>query len=196
MAESFPDDDVVHRAKNGDPDAWRELYRAHAGRLVAWLRLRPTGDSALSADDVAADAWAVAASKIADFNGSSSDFAGWLFGIARKISYRTKERSDRRQTHPGEVADHLDALPDPTLLIDQQHWVRDLLATLPPRERDVLGLVEGLGLDTEAAAEALGISQVAVRVARHRGLRRLGRAGSARESRSDEDVTHGAPRGR
>lgn len=183
MAETLPDDDVVHRAKSGDPDAWRELYRAHAGRLVAWLRLRPTGDSALSADDVAADAWVVAASKIADFNGTSSDFAGWLFGIARKISFRTKERSDRRQTHPGEigeVADHLDVAPDPTILIDQQFWVRELLATLPPRERDVLGLVDGLGMDTQSAAEALGISQVAVRVARHRGLRRLGRAGDDR----------------
>ncbi len=179
MAE--PDLDLVVRAKDGDPDAWRELYRAHAGRLVAWLRLRPTGDPALTADDVAADAWLVAAAKIADFDGSSSEFAGWLFGIARKISFRAKERSDRRQTRPGEVGDHLDAVPDPTRVVDTQDWVRQVLQTLPPRERDVVGLIDGLGLDIQGAAAALGISQVAVRVARHRGLRRLERTtGDAR----------------
>lgn len=185
MAERYDDDDdVVTRAKDGDPDAWRELYRAHAGRLVAWLGLRPTGDSAMTADDIAADAWVVAASKIADFHGTSSDFAGWLFGIARKTSMRAKERSDRRRTSPGEVGEvgeHLDVVPDPTLLVDQQFWVRQTLELLPARERDVLGLVDGLGLDNQGAAEALGISAVAVRVARHRGLRRLQRLAAERE---------------
>lgn len=175
MADSHDDDDVVARAKQGDPDAWRELYREHAGRLVAWLRLRPTGDAALSADDIAADAWVVAASKVADFSGTSSEFAGWLFGIARKIAYRAKERSDRRRTEPGAVEDHLDVVPDPTIAIDSQLWVRHTLESLPPRERDVLTLVDGLGLDNQAAARALGITAVAVRVARHRGLRRLER---------------------
>jgi RNA polymerase sigma-70 factor (ECF subfamily) len=173
------DDDVVARAKQGDPDAWRELYREHAGRLVAWLRLRPTGDPALSADDIAADAWVVAASKVADFSGTSSEFAGWLFGIARKIGFRAKERSDRRRTQPGDVEDHLDVVPDPTLLVDAQLWVRHALEVLPPRERDVVALIDGLGLDTRGAAEALGITQGTVRVARHRGLRRLERTVAA-----------------
>ncbi len=37
----------------------------------------------------------------------------------------------------------------------------------------MVGCIDGLGLDVEATARALGISAVAVRVARHRGLRRL-----------------------
>ncbi len=170
------DDDVVARAKTGDPDAWRELYRAHAGRLVAWLRARPTGDSALSAEDVAAEAWLVAAAKIADFHGTSSQLAGWIFGIARKISARTKERSDRRKTDPAEVEEHLHTVPDPTLAFDHQDWIRHALAGLPPRERDAVGLVDGVGLDNQSAADVLGISVVALRVARHRGLRRLSRS--------------------
>lgn len=174
MADSH-DDELVARARNGDPDAWRELYRAHAGRLVAWLRLRPTGDSALSADDIAADAWVVAATKIADFHGTSSDFAGWLFGIARRIGFRAKERSDRRLTSPGEVDPFVETVPDPTLVLTGQWWVQQTLAALPPREREVVTLVDALGLEPAAAAEALGMSAVALRVARHRGLRRLQR---------------------
>ena len=47
------------------------------------------------------------------------------------------------------------------------------LAGLPLREREVLACMEVVGLDTAATARALGMTQVAVRVARHRGLKRL-----------------------
>jgi RNA polymerase sigma-70 factor, ECF subfamily len=171
MAER--DDALVAAAKAGEPEAWRTLHRAHAGRLISWLSIRPSGDSMVTAEDVAAEAWLVAASKIADFHGTGDDFAGWLFGIARRIGGSTARRSARRRTSPGEVADHLPVVPDPTLELDGGDWVREALASLPPRERDVVGLVDVLGLDTCGAATALGISAVAVRVARHRGLRRL-----------------------
>ncbi len=171
--EAVADDTLVAAAKQGDPQAWRSLHQAHAGRLIAWLSTRPTGDSVASPEDVAAEAWLVAASKIADFDGSSSDFAGYLFGIARKVSASTHRRSQRRRTEPGEVETYLPSEPDPTLVIDAQDWVRDAIASLPDRERDAVGLVDGLGFDNRAAADALGISTVAVRVARHRGLRKL-----------------------
>ncbi len=172
------DDPVVARAKQGDPDAWRELYRAHAGRLVVWLRTRPTGDAASDPEDVAGQAWLVAAEKIHGFNGDTDGFAGWLFGIARNIAGTTRRRSARRRTDPGDdVAAHLPTVADPTLVLDQQAWVREALASLSPRERDAVGLVDGLGFDVETAAAALGMTAVAVRVARHRGLGRLRRNG-------------------
>jgi RNA polymerase sigma-70 factor (ECF subfamily) len=168
------DDDLVARAKQGDPDAWRVLYRTHAGRLVVWLGTRPSGDSAASPEDIAADAWLVAAQKVADFHGTTSAFAGWLFGIARNLSATTTRRSARRRTDPTEVDATLELpVEDGTIVIAARDWVRQALAALPPRERDVVGCIDGLGLDTAATAQALGISEVAVRVARHRGLRKL-----------------------
>lgn len=167
------DDELVTRAKQGDPEAWRSLHRAHASRLVVWLGTRPTGDAGVAADDVAAEAWLVAASRIADFTGTADDFGGWLFGIARRISATTKRRSDRRRTTPGEVGDLLPAAGDPTVDVDHWAWVRQVLAPLPDREREVIALVDCLGVERKVAAEILGISAVALRVARHRGLRRL-----------------------
>ncbi|WP_244929682.1 RNA polymerase sigma factor [Nocardioides sp. W7] len=195
MAER--DDDVVARAKTGDPDAWRTLHRAHAGRLVAWLSTRPSGDSMVAPEDVASEAWLVAASKVADFEGTSSEFAGWLFGIARKIGGSTRRRSDRRRTDPSDPQDagaQLPAVPDPVLALAGQDWVRHAIASLPPRERDAVGLVDGLGFDNHGAAAALGISAVAVRVARHRGLRRLrGRLAGAggQSARAGSEVPRG-----
>ena len=183
------DDDVVARAKSGDPEAWRTLYRDHAGRLVAWLRTRPTGDSAASADDIASEAWYVAASKIAHFTGTSSDFAAWLFGIARKVSAGVKRTADRRDTHPRDVGPELDPAPDETLVYEQSDWVRDTIAVLPPRERDAVALVDGLGLDVATAAEVLGVRAATLRVARHRGLRRLSKTISPSSNETLTDVT-------
>jgi RNA polymerase sigma-70 factor (ECF subfamily) len=167
------DDDLVRGAKEGDPDAWRELYRAHAGRLVTWLGTRRHGDSALSAEDLAADAWLIAAEKVHGFHGTSEQFAGWLFGIARKLSSSTHRRSARRRTEPAVIDDTLLLPTSEASGSEGSDWVRRALDTLPPRERDVVGCIDGLGLDVAATAAALGISAVAVRVAHHRGLRRL-----------------------
>lgn len=170
---AWADDDLIRRAKQGDPDAWRELYREHAGRLLAWLRLRPTGDTAMSAEDLAAEAWFVAASKIAGFRGTSEEFAGWLFGTARKLHANARRTSGRRATTP-EPPEQLIGMAG-TVEDGGDHiaWVRSVLAPLPAREREAVGLVDALGMDPRIAAEALGISGVALRVARHRGLGKL-----------------------
>lgn len=175
------DDDLIHRAKSGEGDAWRELYRAHAGRLVVWLRAVTSGDVALGPDDVAAEAWLVAASKIADFHGTGEEFGGWLFGIARKVTANARRRSGRRATF-GASPEDLDAFAAPVAPsedVERLAWVRSLLADLPRREREVVGCIDVIGLDIATTARALGMSATAVRVARHRGLRRLRAHGDA-----------------
>lgn len=169
------DDDVVARAKSGDAEAWRTLYRDHAGRLLVWLTTRPTADSAVTAEDLASEAWLTAAEKISTFHGTSSEFAGWLFGIARKLGGNVRRRGQRRNTQPSDMATLADhpMVQGPEPAYAGQDWVARLLATLPRRERDVVACREVVGLDVEATATALGVSSVAVRVAHHRGLRRL-----------------------
>ena len=168
------DDHLIAAAKRGDADAWRELYRAHAGRLVVWLQRRAAGsnDAASDPDDISNEAWLTAARKIDGFHGSSDDFAGWLFGIARKVSANVNRTHERRQTAP------LALVPDLPIAghegaITEQAWLDDALAQLSPRERDVITCTEVVGLDVSATCEALGMTAVTVRVTRHRALKRL-----------------------
>lgn len=167
------DDDVVAAAKRGDPDAWRELYRAHASRLLLWLRTRGCGEE--SPEDIASGAWLVAAERIAGYHGDAGDFGGWLFGIARNLCVNAQRRAERRRqlsldagmvVTPGHE-------PGPESGASAGDWARRLLATLPERERDVVTCREVLDMDVASTAEALDISLVAVRVAHHRALRRL-----------------------
>lgn len=168
--------DVVARAREGDAAAWRELYLALSGRLLLWLRSRPSGDSAADPEDLVMETWLVAAQRIADFEGDADDFAGWLFGIARHQALNARRRTTRRATSPGDVPD------DPAAwgvaehdVVAESDWVRRTLRRLPPREGEVLACLEVVGLDVASTAQALGISRSAVRVARHRGLHRLRR---------------------
>lgn len=171
------DDETIARAKDGDHGAWRALYQAHAGRLVVWLSTQPTRDAGVGAEDVAAEAWLTAARKIADFDGTADDFAGWLFGIARLVSRNAQRRSSRRRTSPTtvEILDLSTSERAPAANVgpESDGWVTWLLGHLPERERQVVACLDVVGLDVASTCAALGMSATAVRVARHRGLRRL-----------------------
>jgi len=169
------DDDVIAAAKSGDPDAWRELYRAHAGRLLVWLEHRSPADATAQAEDLAADTWLTAAGKVGSFHGTSEEFAGWLFGIARNLAANARRSSGRRRTSPSAtIAYDADLpVPGPEAAVAGDDWVRSALTALTPRERDVLVCTEVVGLDVARTAEALGMSHVGVRVTRHRALKRL-----------------------
>ena len=171
-----PDDDVISRAKAGDPDAWRDLYRDHAGRLLVWLRSLPSGDSAHGPDDIAAEAWLTAASRIQEFSGSEHGFGGWLFGIARNHAFNARRRTSRRKTWPTDVDDTMTPPEQGAdAQISHEDYVRRLLATLPRREAEVVACMDVVGLDTAATATALDMTATAVRVTRHRALTRLRR---------------------
>jgi RNA polymerase sigma-70 factor (ECF subfamily) len=171
------DDETIARAKQGDHAAWRALYTAHAGRLLVWLRSLPTGDAGVAADDLASESWLTAATKIADFRGTSDEFAGWLFGIARLQRRNAVRRSGRRRTTPT-TSDVLDLTaiehePDASAEPEADSWIAWLLSHLPERERQVVACLEVVGLDAAATATALRLSPGAVRVAHHRGLKKL-----------------------
>lgn len=170
------DQGVVGRARAGDDQAWRELYDLVGGRLVTWLRAQPHLDAALDADDIANSAWLTAAAKIADFKGTTDDFVGWLFGIARNHTLNANRRSLRRATSPTRLDSAeltSDAVDPGNQLTDQIDWIRRLLAQLPTREAEVVACLDVVGLDIKATSSTLGIAATSVRVAHHRAIKRL-----------------------
>ncbi len=188
--------DVIDRARGGDEAAWAQLYADHGRRLVVWLQTLPRGDAAHSAEDIAADAWLAAAQKLDGFVGDEDGFAGWLFTIARNISLNHRRTSQRRRTSPvaveGVGADSWGVVADQTTAVDGQHRIRHLLSLLSEREAQVVACVDVVGFDARTTGEVLGISAVAVRVARHRGLGRLRHILEAEEA-TGHDEAAGSP---
>jgi RNA polymerase sigma-70 factor, ECF subfamily len=170
------DDAVIRDAKGGDPTAWRFLYSQIGGRLVGWLRAQQSADAAIDADDVASEAWMTAARRIAEFSGTTDDFAGWIFVIARNVLTNTNRRGARRATHPTDVDPRLlvraDAHDD-TTLVDAADWIDQTLSHLSDREREVVSAIDIAGLDIAATSRLLSMSRSAVRSAHYRARRRL-----------------------
>jgi RNA polymerase sigma-70 factor (ECF subfamily) len=167
---------LVDRARGGDADAWAGLYRAHAGRLEAWLAHVALREAGSGPEDLAAATWLTAAERIGTFRGGDEEFPGWLFGIARNHARNAARAVQRRPAGPlDDTVVDLVPLPAAEALVVADAWVREALLTLPEREREVIACLDVVGLDATTTAAALGISAVAVRVARHRGLRRLRR---------------------
>jgi RNA polymerase sigma-70 factor (ECF subfamily) len=189
-------DPLVRAARTGDPAAWRELYLLHNRRLTVWLHSLPMPDVASSAEDIAAEAWLTAASKIHDFQGADDDFPGWLFTIARNHASNSRRTALRRRTDPVSVQESPEstwghARPDHAQ-VDDLDTTRRLLEHLTPREAEVVACIDIVGLDVTSTAAALDMRPTAVRVARHRALGRLRRLLGALDelSKDEPDSAH------
>jgi RNA polymerase sigma-70 factor (ECF subfamily) len=107
-----------------------------------------------------------------------SDWRAWLFTTARRRAIDETRHRSRRPTspladlEPGQMPSAPDAADLALHNLATQRAIA-LVSALPPLQAEVIMLRVVAGLDTEAVAELLGRSPGAVRVAAHRGLRRL-----------------------
>jgi RNA polymerase sigma-70 factor (ECF subfamily) len=167
-------DSALRAALNGDEDAFRTLYRQIQPRLLRYVGTL-VGDEA---EDVTAEAWSHVARDIASFDGDVDGFRGWTAAIARD---RALDRLHDREGRAVEKAPDGDFLELPAgdgtgKTASESPSTRAalaLIASLPTDQAEIIVLHIVVGLDTETVAKVLGRRPGAVRVAAHRGLRRL-----------------------
>jgi len=164
------------------------LAAAQDGSEAAFSRLWQDGHPALLryarviapevAEDVTADTWLQVVRGLASFRGDEQAWRAWLYTTARRRAIDHARRRARRPAGPlDEVPPALlPATPDAADLAIEQMGTRSaiaLLAGLPALQAEVILLRVVAGLDTETIARLVGRSPGAVRLAAHRGLRRL-----------------------
>jgi RNA polymerase sigma-70 factor (ECF subfamily) len=161
-------------AQQGDEAAFAALYTAVQPGLLRYLRAL-VGDDA---DDVASEAWLHIARDLRGLR-DTAGFRGWAATIARHRALDHLRRQRRRSVVSVPV-ESLTELPagQPDLCDEAMARVSTdaavaLIASLPREQAEAVLLRVVVGLDTDAAAQVLGKRPGAVRVAAHRGLRRL-----------------------
>ncbi len=183
---SKTDADLVTQMRAGDDRAYERLLRDHGGRILAVTRRILNNEE--DARDAAQEAFLQAFKSIDRFEGQAK-LSTWLHRIAvnaalmkRRRSYRTKEvsiedllpryqKDGRHATSPGPVwsqtaDEHLQAR-------ETQRVVREQIDRLPEDYRTVLLLRDIEGMDTQHAAETLGVSVGAVKTRLHRARQAL-----------------------
>jgi RNA polymerase sigma-70 factor (ECF subfamily) len=169
---------VLSAAQRGNEAAFARLWRDANPPLLRYLSVVSSGDT----DDVAAETWTSVVRGLTRFRGDENHWRAWLFATARRRAIDDGRRRQRlRDLAVGDVTD-LDDLSaevcaaDPADLVLAQHAVEEALAAirrLPPLQAEVLMLRLVAGLPSDMVAELTGSTPGAVRVAAHRGLKRL-----------------------
>lgn len=164
---------VLACAQAGDEAAFARLWRDVNPALVRYLGLG--GDPA---EDVASDTWATVVKGLRRFSGDEPAWRAWVFTTARRRAIdagRRRARSAEREVAWGQWqvesvgADPADSV---TERMDTDAALR-ILGQLSPLQAEVIALRVLTGLPVDQVAGIVGRSPGAVRVAAHRGLRRL-----------------------
>jgi RNA polymerase sigma-70 factor, ECF subfamily len=177
VTQPLDERDLVERARS-DPDAFAELYRAHARRVhaLAWRRL----GSREVAEDVTAATFERAWRSLPGFRWRDGGFPAWLLRIAANevTDHQRREsraRSDRGQRAlAGLAATATSPAPDEMFEGDDPQ-LRQAIARLRPRYADALSLRYFAGLDSTAAAGAMQCSPRTFAVVLHRAHEALRR---------------------
>lgn len=165
---------LLAAAQRGSEQAFSVLWRDVNPALLRYLRVV----AAEHAEDVAAETWVQVVRGLPRFTGDEVAWRAWLFTTARR---RLLDQVRLRKRHPSEPLDEISPMDIPRTAAAEQVAMDNmatesamaLLSRLPEQQAEVIFLRVVAGLDTEAVAQILGRSPGAVRVAAHRGLKKL-----------------------
>ena len=164
---------LLAAAQRGDEQAFAALYRDAQPVLLRYLRVAADPGTA---EDVAAETWLSVVRGLGRFRGDEQAWRAWLVTTARRRAIDAGRLRDRYPTVPLEPDDEPAAAPAAEAValegLDTAAALA-LVATLPPQQAEAIVLRVVAGLEPKQVAAVLGCSAGAVRVAVHRGLKRL-----------------------
>ena len=156
-------------------ESFEALYRRAFPRVYGYIAslLHDRG----AAEDVTAQTFERAYRKRRSFRATRGSHEAWLFGIARNAALDELRRRKRRAGLEQEVEDvSSPALDEYAELTLRREAVRTALASLDPRERDLVALKFAAGLSNAEIARVLRISESNAGTRLHRALEKLRKA--------------------
>ncbi len=170
-----PDARLLERHRSGDPGAFEAIVREHR-RAVYQLARRYTRDHA-AADEAAQETFVRAWRALDGFRGESA-IRTWLFRIAinvlRSAAVRPGARDEAIDAVP-EAADPAEGADEALRRGEDGRRIREAVAALPPRQRDVVILKAFSEMTYEEVARALGLTEGAVKAHFHQAVHNLRR---------------------
>jgi RNA polymerase sigma-70 factor (ECF subfamily) len=142
------------------------LCDAHTAAVLAYALRRASREDAA---DVVAETFLVAWRRLDDVDEQSA--LPWLYAVARRVLLSQRRAATRQQAIAERVA--AAELPEAWEGTSESQRLREALAGLSEKEREVLMLAAWEELSSTAAALVLGCSATAYRIRLHRARARL-----------------------
>jgi RNA polymerase sigma-70 factor (ECF subfamily) len=154
-----------------DEQRFRALFDDHR-RAVLGYALRRVADPA-DAADVLAETFLIAWRRL-DAVPAGDATRAWLLGVARRVLANQRRGARRHAGLAERLAEELTAkLPAPTRPDSGDAGLRQALARVPERDRELLLLSAWEGLTPAQIAAVTGLHRATVRTRLHRARRRL-----------------------
>jgi RNA polymerase sigma-70 factor (ECF subfamily) len=161
---------LMLRGLDGDAPAQRELLR-ELGRLLRPYFAKRTGDDASDADDLVQEVLIAVHTRRATYDRSQL-FTAWVYAIAR---YKLVDHLRRRRVRASVPIDDADDLfaEDASETATAGRDVQRLMADLPEKQRSAIQHTKLDELSVAETAARTGMSESAVKVSVHRGMKAL-----------------------
>jgi RNA polymerase sigma-70 factor (ECF subfamily) len=154
---------LVERAKDGDKDAFGQIFRVHRDAILRFARLR----LGTEADDMVSEVFTRAWITLHRYEYTGLPFVAWLYGIARHVVADELDRRSRAQ-------------PQADLPEVLSRWAEDdrldlfaAIEQLPTEQRQVIEMKYFMGMRNPEVADVLRTSVNAVNARQWRALAAL-----------------------
>ncbi len=165
------EENLIRRAKQGDQQAFTQLYEEHFDRIYRYVTLR-IGDKT-EAEDMTQQVFLNALRSISSFKWKGIPFAAWLFRIAHNqvVDYLRKKKKQVATLLDDESVDSGD--DNPQLTVERNLDIEQvLLATtrLTEAQREVISLRFASELPIAEVAKIMGKSEGAIKALQHSAI--------------------------
>ncbi len=178
------DDRLTTRARQGDKEAFGDLYEQYMGDIYRYIYYRVNNHH--DAEDLTEQVFLKAWESMGQYRGEVP-FKGWVFRIAHNLvidHYRTRKELMDLTERP-EIPGNNRNVEDSLLSDEQSDQLARTIGRLSPLHQHVLTLRFINGLSMEEVARILDRNSGAIRVLQHRALK------AARAFMTAEDITDG-----
>jgi RNA polymerase sigma-70 factor (ECF subfamily) len=166
---------LIRAAKNGDSDAFAEIYDRHYPAVYRYIFYRVSSEPV--AEDLASEVFVRLVDRIDRFTYRGRPLLAWLYTIARNLvndHHRFCGRAEQVPLDEGLTAGSPDPESAAELALDEERLAQ-ALDCLTDGQRDVVILRFLEGLEIRTVAQILDTSYGAVKALQHRGLNALRR---------------------
>jgi RNA polymerase sigma-70 factor (ECF subfamily) len=175
VSEAIAEPILPLQAERTTGEQFEALYRRTFPRVYAYVASMLRDRSA--AEEVTAQAFERAYRKRSSYRSGRGTPEAWVFGIARHAALDELRRLKRRAPLEAEPEDPSAIVPEDQVDgVVRRETVRSALATLDPRDRDLVALKFQAGLSNAEIARVLATTESNVGTKLHRTMETLRRA--------------------
>ncbi len=164
---------LVQKARDGDKEAFAQLYESHVDKIYRYLVLK-TGNK-IEAEDMTQQVFLKAFQSISSFKWQGTPFTAWLFRIAHNLMVDYMRHKEKRATLPlDEPIAKSDSNPE--LMAERKLDMEQVISAterLTELQRGVISLRFTSELSIAEVARVMGKSEGAIKALQHSAIAAL-----------------------